>query len=798
MNMVTSLMNGAKSILKDVPVTETLCEAAFFLEACYDNLKGRLDDSAEKESLEFMDIDFKAADLLSLPDAVWRAICLRRPQVYNYPLGEITERAVKKAVNSISYRDAPYPYDDVDPSAVAKDNKIREKLKDFMNSTCKEKMLQIFITHYFFEICIDQLRRPSNGNKNDWCYRYHFSRKGKAVSWESEKRSRRTLTYQCARKAELFLEYLKNAVKIKSTNPDKARKEIRKGFIKIFKLYLPFSEGGFKAPGVPFINAAVGNNLKLIDPQKRKYELMLGRKPLSSYKAGYDISGNCRNLLFGHEQANVGIPYVELEEFLGKKMQPLVKDLLEIGTAVYISDLHTKRQKDLNRKIGLLMPLRNPDAWKAVRNEMERAVSFLGRDRFSIHPVRHSERAAKFEKSAEQSDKDCVCLFSGGLDSTAGAVWALENGLRPLFVSHYSNHRLGSIQKTVIRRLYEIYHRQMLSMRITKQTLANLNRLSVPKNIVSSLEKLEGQRFVGDADIWNILGETINTAQALRYRTVILKYSRELQHVGFFVSKPKNTVTNPDKVWRPLGGSLQSVMAQHLRSFLFLSLAAAVALELGIKKIFVFENGPVALNPLFSEARVNTRTTHLHFLWFFEDLIKKVFDVELCIENPFLYMSKGEVARILAKPRLRGLVALTDSCWNWFKVPLVAKNENFNWCRETHDGECIPCIIRRAAVQRAGLYDEDTSYLTDVFNEYPHLNVDIIKMVADYIRFCYNVNALKDQELLHYAPDFSVYGNGVDCQKLIKMYRKHAGEIVECFRARANKSFKDDFATLIY
>ncbi len=667
-----------------------------------------------------------------------------------------------------------------------------------MNSTYKEKMFKILITHYFFEICIDQLRRPSNSNKIDCCFRYHFSRKGKAVSWESEKRLRRTLTYQCARKAKPFLEYLTDAVKIKPSDADRARKKIRKGFIKIFKLYLPFSEGGFKAPGVPFINTAVGNNLKLIDSKNKKYELMLGRKLLSSYDSKYDISGNCRNLLFGHEQANVGIPYVELEEFLDKKMQPLVKDLLEIGTAVYISDLYIKRQKDLNRKIGLLMPLRNPDTWKAVKNVLERTISFLGRDRFSIHPVNHSERAATYKRPAEQSDKDCVCLFSGGLDSTAGAVWALENGLKPIFVSHYSNHRLGSIQKTVIRRLYEIYHGQMLSMRITNQTLANLKRLSVPSDIVKSLGKLNGQRFVGDADIRDILGKTIGTAQALRCQPVILKYSRELLHFGYFVSKPKNTITNRDKVWRPLGGSLQSIMAQHLRSFLFLSLAAAVALELGIKKIFVFENGPVALNPLFSEARVNTRTTHLHFLWLFQDLIKEVFNVELCIENPFLYMSKGEVVRILAKPRLRGLMALTDSCWNWFKVPLVARNENFNWCRETHDGECIPCIIRRAAVHWAGLYDEDTSYLTDVFNEYPHMNLDIIKIMADYTRFCHNVNALKDQELLHYAPDFSIYGNGVDCQKLIKMYRKHAGEIVECFRARANNSFKEDFATLIY
>jgi 7-cyano-7-deazaguanine synthase in queuosine biosynthesis len=796
MNMVTSLITSAMVSLKDVQVTETLCEASKALGACFENIIGSLKDSApgsekEKECPD-TDMDFAGIGAPARPDAVWLYIYRRHPRVYDYPLGEITERAVKKTINVIISRGSAYLYEDVDPSAHPGDNKIREKLVGLMNPDSKDKILQIFLTHYFFEICIDQLRRPFKNDKKDWCYRYHFSKKGEAVSWAAEKKLRRELLYQCAGKAAIFLEYLQRALEIKQEDFRKARLEIRKGFLKIFKFKLPSPP---KSEPLPFVNVAVGNDLQ--QNAQGKYDLVSGKEPLSYYRRKYDIYGKCRMFLLDNPRANVGIPYEKLETRIGRKIQSMVKDLLEVGVAVFLSDLYTQRQKGLGRKIGLLMPLRNDGAWEGVKDELERTVSFLGRDDFKIYLEKHGERAQKFKEHSQQSDKDCVCLFSGGLDSTAGAVWALENGLKPLFISHYSNYKLGTIQKSIIRRLYEIYDRHMLSMRITTQSLNKFKDLSVPYPIRKDLAKIKDQFFVGDRAIQDILGKTIGANDADRYLPAILKYSRELQHIGFFVSKPKNTLANPNRIWRPLGNPSHSVMAQHLRSFLFLSLAAAVALEYGIKKIYVFENGPVAINPLFSEARVNTLTTHPHFLKSFEAFIKKLFNVDISIENPFLYMSKGEVAGILSKPRLKGLTALTDSCWNWFKVALIAGNEFMNWCSETHDGECVPCIIRRAAVNYAGLWDDDTKYLTDVFQEYPHLNIDIMVMAADYIRFCHNVNGLKDEELLHYAPDFSVFEDGVDSGKLMQMYRKHAKEIVGCFQARANDSFKRDFAAVL-
>lgn len=795
MNMATSLIKNSQNTLKDASVTQGLCPVISLLDECFEDIKGSLDSKTNSKKIKCLDLKLQSIDRLAWPDAVWQVYCERHPTGYEYPLGEIIERTLKKTINEVTIQVSLYPYDKEDPAGKHKDNFIRRKLAMFMSPPYKEKMKLIFVTYFFFEVCIDTLRRPLRGDKKDWAYRYLFSRSGKVVSWDEEKRLRRTLTYQCIRLARRFLPYLDTATALlKDNETRKARLKIREGFRKLFDLRL-------SAPAVckdtkpPFINVVVGNDLNGKD-------LILGRQPLSHYSGKYTFFGRTRHLLYGHPRSNVGIPSEVIEEYLGKRLQALTRDLLELGVAVYIADLHTLRHKDLGRRIDMLMPLRRPPVWDEAAPLLEQIVSFLGRERFSLHTVKHPERYSAFRDphntSENKKEKDCICLFSGGLDSTAGAVWALENGLRPLFISQYSSHKLGNIQKTVLRRLYEVYDHDMLSMRVTEETIDNLRRLSVPGSVLKKVRGIKGQRFAGAAEIEKVIIKRLGHKDDVNYLPVILKYSRELQHLGLFVSKPKNTQVDPDKVWLPFGGSLQSVMAQHLRSFLFLSMAAVVALETGIRRIYVFENGPVAINPLFSEARVNTRTAHPHFLALFKNLVHKVFGVELQIINPFLNMTKGQVAQYLDEPRLRGVVSLTDSCWAWFKVPLIASKGKFNWCRETHDGECIPCIIRRLAVHSAGLGEEDVAYLTDIFNEYPHLNISLTEMVVDFIKFCHNVDQLdNDNELIHYAPDLSVHAEGVDFKKLLKMYREHSQEMVHGFRQLGNSQMRRDFAAIL-
>jgi hypothetical protein len=186
-------------------------------------------------------------------------------------------------------------------------------------------------------------------------------------------------------------------------------------------------------------------------------------------------------------------------------------------------------------------------------------------------------------------------------------------------------------------------------------------------------------------------------------------------------------------------------------------------------------------------------------------MIKNIFRVDLQIKNPFVYMTKGEVANVLTKAKVRKLIKETISCWNWFKIPVIAKNLKIRWNEESHDGDCLPCIIRRTALHRAGLWQYDAQYLTDIFaylckrgKEILPSNKEKFLALVDFLRFCGNVKSLSDVELLHYAPDLSVYEKSIDTEELLQMYREHAKEVIHCFRKKSTSQLKQILTTLLY
>ncbi len=693
MKTITTLISTATRSIDNQVITESLCETTFaIVEFCNKIKKHSLRTSLESYGLV-------CSDRLNgwvLPDAVWSRICLKYPKLNLYPLGAIAERATKKTIVRLSF------FGSGKNSLNIGEKELLRNLRISIKSLQIKGVLKLFLTEYFFEICIDQNRRTWKDLKFDLGFWYNFSKDGYFISLSNERKLRQTLANQCEEKAGIFLPFLRKCIKERNFTRNKQR--ISDGFIKTFGILLSKREN-LKNLCNSFLNVIVGT------------------KSLSELRKSYVVDKNAKRFLLYTKDPNISFSFDVLEHLFGHPIHSLIKDLLDIGTTVYMADLYTKREFNLERRVSILMPVRHPHIWSNAQKELERAVSFLGRDNFSIKFIKHKEKTDKLRKFSVKSDNRCVCLFSGGLDSLAGAAWVLNHKLDPIFVSHYSSNILVGIQKSLI----------------------------------SQLEKI---------------------------------YDRPLQHLSLRVSK-----TGDKKIKNSLSAPFRSVMIQHLRSFLFLSLATAVALESKIKKIYVLENGPVALNPLFSEARVNTRTTHPCFFARFRELVKAVFGIDIIIENPFLYRTKGEVVNILAGQELQELIAKTVSCWNWSRIPLWAKQRGIKGFKGRHDGECIPCIIRRSAVHYAHLWEKDAKYLTNVFNQFSELQRDNKTMIADFLRFCLNVRSLPDTKLLFYAPDLFVYEKGVNTQKLVRMYKRHTRQAIDCFRARSNKKFQRIFAS---
>jgi 7-cyano-7-deazaguanine synthase in queuosine biosynthesis len=672
-------------------------------------------------------------DGYTIPDAIWNALFYLRPRIGRHPLGEITERAVKKLVADLILLPGMVTQAETNPPLDVRETQRRLQLA--IKTQGPDGILRNYVSHFFFEMGMDFLRREKRRPYVDYSRRYHFSNLGDFIPLNAEARFRRRFEDQCREAAARFLPHLFRC--LEPGEHHRLESELWEGLIEVFGR--PGPRRHRIAADDSFVNVVVGG------------------RSLKRLSEKYDISDHVLKLSLHTKTTNVSFSFGPLEKFLHlirqrdlarhisdkkaikgaseatqrlvpKPLHSLVRDLLDIAVVIYMADRYVKRGPQLDRRIGTFLPVRHPEVWEQARPDLERMISFLGRDLFKIHfAQRRCEKDPIEEIRVMPKDNRCVCLFSGGLDSVAGAIWALRETKDPIFIGHYANNRLSSVQKSL-------------------------------------------------------------------FADIKLRYGNRPHYLGLYVNKRKGKLTR-----NALGDSPSSVAVQHLRSFLFMALATAVALELQIQKVFMFENGPVAINPLLSEARVNTRTSHPFFLEAYQALVRKVFGAHIDVMNPFLGQTKGEVVSILADSDMRKLVSETVSCYIPFRVPLLA------WRRwgpkqfsGLHDGTCLACVLRRVAVYAADMWAEDTRYLYNVFRAYPDLPEGSVEALTDLIRFCFNVVSMNDAELMRRVPDFSICAGAVHPKALMAMYRRHAKEVLSCF-AEKGKDMRlwEDFGPIL-
>lgn len=638
----------------------------------------------------------------TLPDALWLADCVRLPQLNFYPLGEISERAYKRTILWLAFFNGQRPSADLNADLRIIQKNIREVIRSHKTSG----VMSFFLTEYLYEIHRDAERRVRKDMKeDDPPYRFHYLEDGRLKSLTLQRTEQSELLDRCRRAANRLRDALVESVEGNTAEP------VTAALIGLYREKL------HKLP----------KSSKQVKARKPPLNVVVGDKPLSELKRSFSVDPNLVRLSLHEKRSNVAFDRSVVEKQIAAllddktfRLHSLSRDLLDIGAVVYMADQMVKRERTLKRRLDILMPVRHYTLWNQVKKSLAEAVSFLGRDEVNFHFIKRRDRkddrlqAVKFRT---KSSGRCVSLFSGGLDSTAGALQILEAGLDPLFVSHHSNPQTSGIQK----------------------------------HLLYGMEQAQ---------------------------------EKHLPWLSVFVGRTKKK-----RVSHELGGARKSPMTQFLRSFLFLSLASVAAVELGCDRLFIFENGPVALNPMFSEARVNTRTAHPRFLAGFQALIHALYKVNVRIENPFLYETKGEVALRLAKPKYRKLVKETNSCWNAHAVPLWAQQRGLkDHSSYHHDGSCLPCVIRRASLVRAGLEAYDGKYLRDVFAEFLRFEIKDRLLAADYLRFCGNIETLSGADLLMEYPDLSVCAAGVEVPKLVDMVLRQAREIVGAFCKHGSKT----------
>ncbi|MDT7766913.1 MAG: hypothetical protein QOC63_6333 [Mycobacterium sp.] len=147
------------------------------------------------------------------------------------------------------------------------------------------------------------------------------------------------------------------------------------------------------------------------------------------------------------------------------------------------------------------------------------------------------------------------------------------------------------------------------------------------------------------------------------------------------------------------------------RAFMFMTLGVAVATARRAKTLVIPENGYTSINLPLRPNRggaLSTRSTHPQTLHQFAGILKAL-GIDVTIENPYSWMTKGEAMAALTSNTLpegwQTAAANTLSCskldGRWYGAPPA-----FN-C-----GLCVPCMVRRATFLKADITD-GTPYVCD-------------------------------------------------------------------------------------
>jgi Queuosine biosynthesis protein QueC len=161
-----------------------------------------------------------------------------------------------------------------------------------------------------------------------------------------------------------------------------------------------------------------------------------------------------------------------------------------------------------------------------------------------------------------------------------------------------------------------------------------------------------------------------------------------------------------------LKGKRAQEETQRSRSFLFCSIAYALAAAHRQDRFYIYENGITSLNLPKREgmglARAS-RTTHPRTIRLFEQILTMVNDSEFTIETPFFWKTKTDVLRTLKENNGADLLDTSVSCTRTYE----------NADQKTHCGGCSQCVDRRFAAVAAGLSEQDHAglYTNDFVND---------------------------------------------------------------------------------
>ncbi len=165
------------------------------------------------------------------------------------------------------------------------------------------------------------------------------------------------------------------------------------------------------------------------------------------------------------DSKNVELKVEAISKTVMGNIPDIIMDLLEVGSYVYCADQHIGRGSETladygekwRRAFHFIIAVRNPDFWNKadVLETLQDTLGFLSGETYNFTFVQAADpvqlREQYFDFIDGQLAPDEIALFSGGVDSFAGAVESIVGQQKTVaLVGHHSANKVQSVQKQLI------------------------------------------------------------------------------------------------------------------------------------------------------------------------------------------------------------------------------------------------------------------------------------------------------------------------------------------------------------
>jgi hypothetical protein len=214
---------------------------------------------------------------------------------------------------------------------------------------------------------------------------------------------------------------------------------------------------------------------------------------------------------------------------------------------------------------------------------------------------------------------------------------------------------------------------------------------------------------------------------------------------------------------RAQGGFPGAESSQRSRTLLFVGAACVVAAAGGSCRVWLNENGIMAVHVPLTPARLGSLSTHTAsppILERMRALASEVLGAEVWVDNHIIGLTKPEVVGHACELGFAQQLRDTVSCWQIGRT-------------HTHCGTCAPCLLRRISCETHDV--PDVPYAADVFDDPSAIDDPQARdNLAHLVSLVQDLQELSDLELEYEYPELISGEPALTLADTISMHRRWA------------------------